>query len=138
VIDPKKPMNMAEHEHRALRAWTAAAEMINGTARREEWDDCADCINIVESLYDMGKLGEETMHWVIGAIRGMRDAIEMPDGQMRMHAGETVCLRHVVTLYDSALGKFARQTIVEAERRVVQKIALARVDPSSDMLVIDR
>lgn len=138
MIDPKKPMNMAEHELRALRAWTAAAEMINGTARREEWDDCADCINIVEALYDMGKLGEETMHWVVGAIRGMRDAIEMPNGLMRMHAPEIVCLRHVVTTYDLAIGRFAKQTIVDAERRVVRKIALAKVDPDSDLLVIDR
>jgi hypothetical protein len=135
--DDKKPFNMAEHERRALRAWTAAHEMLNGTAGRAEWDDLADCINIVEALHDMGKLPAETMHWVVGAIDGMTFAVKNPNGQMRMHATQMVCLRNVITIYDESVGKFSRGTILDAQKRVVAKIALSRMDPNSDLVVID-
>lgn len=137
MSDDKKPFNMAEHERRALRAWTAAHEMLNGTAGRAEWDDLADCINIVEALHDMGKLPSEIMHWVVGAIDGMTFAVKHPEGQMRMHAAQMICLRHVVTHYDECIGKLARSTIFDAQRRVVAKIQLSRIDPNTDLVVID-
>lgn len=124
--------------HMALVAWTATAEMINGTARREEWDDIADFVNIVEALHEMNKLGPETMHWVLGAIRGLQFAITQPDGQMRMHAAEIVCLKHVTELYDGAIGRLATKTIEEARQRVIRKIQLSRLDPNTDLVVIDR
>lgn len=134
----KQPLDSRRHMHLALVAWTAAAEMINGTARREEWDDIADCVNIVEALHEMNKLGAETMHWVLGAIRGLQFAITQPNGQMRMHAAEIVCLKRVIELYDDAIGKFAGKTIEDARARVVRKIQLSRMDPNTDLLVIDR
>lgn len=134
----KKPVDARRHMHLALVAWTAAAEMINGTARAQEWDDIADCVNIVEALHEMNKLGVETMHWVLGAIRGLQFAAEQPDGRMRMHANELVCLKHVIELYDDAIGKFAEQTINQAKQRVIRKIQLSRSDPNTDLLVIDR
>lgn len=134
----KQPLEGRLLMHYELVAWTAAAEMINGTARRQEWDDIADCVNIVEALHEMNKLGPETMHWVVGAIRGLQFAITQPDGQMRMHAAELVCLKHVIEAYDEAIRKFAAKTIEDARRRVVRKIQLSRMDPNTDLLVIDR
>ncbi len=134
----KQPVDSRRYLHLALVAWTAAAEMINGTARSQEWDDIADIVNIVEALHEMNKLGAETMHWVLGAIRGLQFAATQPDGQMRMHAAEIVCLRHVMELYDDAIGRFAEKTIEEAKQRVIRKIQLSRVDPNTDLLVIDR
>lgn len=134
----KQPADPRRHMHLALVAWTAAAEMINGTARQQEWDDIADCVNIVEALHEMNKLGPETMHWVLGAIRGLQFAVTQPDGQMRMHAAEIVCLKHVIELYDDAVGKFATKTIEDARQRVIRKIQLSRMDPTTDLVVIDR
>ena len=134
----KQPVDSRRYLHLALVAWTAAAEMINGTARSQEWDDIADIVNIVEACHEMNNLGAETMHWVLGAIRGLQFAATQPDGQMRMHAADIVCLRHVMELYDDAIGRFAEKTIEEAKQRVIRKIQLSRVDPNTDLLVIDR
>lgn len=119
-----------------LALWTAVAEMINGTARNEEWSEIGDAVNMVEALCTMGKLPDSTMHWVTGAIRGLVDAAKRENGLKRMPAADTVCMRHVATLYDDALCKFARITLVEAKTRVLRKIELSRLDPDCGLIVV--
>lgn len=119
----KAPKPLAERRMEALRVYTALAAMCNGTARREEWQDCADCVNMVEALTMQGNYKvADVAPLVTAAIAGLMVAIKCPDGMMRMCAAATLALRTLVTLYDDALGEFAPATMYAAWRLVVRQI----------------
>lgn len=119
----KAPKPLAERRMEALRVYTALAAMCNGTARREEWQDCADCVNMVEALATQGNYkAADVAPLVTAAIAGLMVAIKCPDGMMRMGAAATLALRTLVTLYDDALGEFAPATMYAAWRLVVRQI----------------
>ena len=134
----RAPKPMAERRMEALRVYTALAAMCNGTARREEWQDCADSVNMVEALATMGKYNPvEVTPLVTAAIAGLLVAMKCPDGMMRMGAAATLALRTLVTLYDEALGKFARATMYEAWMLVVRRIADPTANESNGMFRAD-
>lgn len=134
----RKPVHAVEHKRVALRFYTALAEMVNGTARVEEFQDLCDSVNIVDALGAMGKyeLTEVRPH-VDAAIAGLCVAIKCPSGMMRMGAASTLALRHVVTLHDEAIGKFSHMTMREAWELVVQKIADPRASAETGLVVVN-
>lgn len=122
----------------ALCAHTALAEMINGTARREEWQDCADAVNVVDALaalnmYDMAAVRP----LVDQSIEGLTVAIKCPDGMMRMGSEATKALKQVVCMYDDGIRKFSRSKIDEAWKLVTQKIAMAGLGCDPSVVVVD-
>lgn len=134
----RRPVHAVEHKRVALRFYTALAEMVNGTARREEWLDLSDSVNIVDALGVMGKyeLTEVRPH-VDAAIDGLMVAIKCPSGMMRMGAASTYAMRHVVTLHDEAIARFSAMTMREAWEMVVQKIADPRSTAETGLIVVD-
>lgn len=132
----KLPLPARDQMQLALRAHTALYEMLNGTARREEWSDLADAINCVESLCEMQRYPQIELHYVQHAIEGMQAAIKFSDGRMRFDAMHSVSLRRCVQRWDEATQKFSRATIAEAQLRVIKRIQLQRLDPDSDVVVI--
>ena len=134
----KAPTPLVDHQLEALRVYTALAEMCNGTARREEWQDCADSVNMVEALATLGKCERaEVTPLVDTAIAGLMVAIKCPDGLMRMGAAATLALRTLVTMYDEALGKFARATMYEAWMLVLNRIADPKANESNGLFRVD-
>ena len=134
----KAPKPMAERRMEALRVYTALAAMCNGTARREEWQDCADCVNMVEALAAMGKYNStEVTPLVTAAIAGLMVAIKCPDGMMRMGAAATLALRTLVTMYDEALGDFSQATMHTAWRLAVRQIDAPTASESGGISMVD-
>ncbi len=129
---------VGEHKLVALTAYTALAEMCNGTARREEWQDLASSVNVVEALACMGKLPEaEVSPAVQLAIEGLMVAIKCPDGMMRMGPAATLAMRQIVTWHDDAIGKFSRLTLWEAWEMVQQRIADPKANASNGLFVVN-
>lgn len=134
----RKPTPRAVHKDAALRAHTALAEMINGTARRSEWVDCANALNVVDALGSMGKYELATVRPLVEkANEGLQVAIKCPDGMMRMGGDATKALKQVVCLYDEAIGKFSRATIDDALRMVEAIIADPRAAEEGRLIVVD-
>ncbi len=120
----RKPVSMGEHKRVALRAFTALAEMCNGTARLEEFQDLCDSVNVVDALGTMGKFDpEQTRALVDQAIAGLEVAIKCPPGLMRMSASSTFALRCIVSMHDEAISKFSAGTLFTAWQLVLAKIA---------------
>jgi len=119
----RTPVPFVEHKRVALRAYTALAEMCNGTARREEWLDLADSVNVVEALRAIGKIDHDDVDVAVqSAIDGLMVAIKCPDGMMRMGQAATYAMRQLVTWHDEAIGKLSRGTMFEALDLVHQRI----------------
>jgi hypothetical protein len=136
--DSRKPFSREEKRRLQLAAHTALWVMNNGTARREEWADLSDAINVVEALCDMGKLdGDLVMHWITRAIDGMVSAARIAPGRMRMPAEHAVCLRHVVAHYDYAIERLSRGSILGAREAVIRKIVLASAEGNHGLIVVD-
>ncbi|MBW8832169.1 MAG: hypothetical protein JF606_22700 [Burkholderiales bacterium] len=89
--------------------------------------DLADALNIVSALCDLDKLNVPQVKPLIElAADAMVDAATCESGQIRMGEAEFLALREVVTIYDSAIGRFSAQTISAATAHVVLKVARAR------------
>lgn len=120
----RKPLPSMEHQKSALRAYTALAEMCNGTARLEEYEDLCVSVNIVEALGTMERYDPvKVAPLVDAAIAGLVVAIKCPSGMMRMGAHATRSLREIVSMHDEAISKFGRGTIYLAMELVRKKIA---------------
>lgn len=134
----KQPMNMAEHEWLALQVHTALYEMINGTARPEEWRDLADAVNIVEALCDMGKVANVDIvrYRLDEATVGLKESSRYEPGLMHMHRDQALCLRSIISTYDRALGSLSRGTIREAKDIVIRKMRLAKASANEGVIVI--
>lgn len=134
----KKPVPPMEHRAAALCMWTALAEMVNGTARREEWTDLANCLNVVEALRAMGRIaGEDLETHIQRGIDGLMVAIKCPDGMMRMGKDAMFSMRHIVTLHDDAIGRYSRQTLYDAHDLVVKRIADPKAGPHNGLYVVN-
>lgn len=119
----KQRVPVAEHNRVALRFYTALAEMVNGTARREEWSDLADSCNVVEALGTLGKYDAAVVAPLTQqCIEGLMVAIKCPDGMMRMGATATRAMCQVVALHDDAIAKFSRGSLYDAWELVQQRI----------------
>lgn len=126
----------------ALAAYTALAEMCNGTARREEWQDLADSLNVVEALAVMGRLpsgvtAEQVAETTQLAIDGLMVAIKCPDGMMRMGQKATYAMRQIVTWNDEAIGKYSRMSLYEAWEMVQKRVADPKADASNGLYVVN-
>jgi hypothetical protein len=131
-----------EHRRVALCAYTALAEMANGTARRAEWQDLSDSVNIVEALRAMGRYdpdGDDVERTCQTAIDGLLVAIKCPEGQMRMgeRSGHIGAMRRVVELHDEAIGKFSRGTMYAAWELVQQRIYDPNGNESNGLYVVN-
>lgn len=134
----RKPVDLGEHKRVALRAHTALAEMINGTARIEEWQDLSESVNIVEALRILEKVPAEGLEAAVqAAIDGLMVAIKCPNGMMRMGAASTAAMRHVVTLHDDAVGRLSRGTLYEALELVTRRIYDPAADESTGLFVVN-
>jgi hypothetical protein len=121
---PRKPASPQQHQRVALRAYTALAELCNGTARMEELEDLADSANVVEALAAMGKFDAgEITPWMDAAVIGFSVALKCPPGMMRMGKDATWAMRNLVTRHDEAMGKFSQQTMLDAWAMVIVKMA---------------
>ena len=98
----------------------------DGTAGRDEWADCADAVNIVEELSNMGKtprdasLDRAQAHMVL-AMDNYRAT-----GRMTMQAEGIRLLQHIAGMYDKALERYSRWTLGKASTNVVVRIAQGR------------
>lgn len=134
----RQPVPAMEHKRVALAAYTALAEMCNGTARREEWEDLAASVNVVEALAIMEKLPvAEVSPAVQLAIDGLRVAIKCPDGMMRMGQAATYAMRQIVTWHDDAIGRLSRGVLYEAWDLVQRRIADPQANESNGLYVVD-
>ena len=134
----RKPAPPAVHKDAALRAHTALAEMINGTAGRMEWMDCATALNVVDALGSMGKYELAKVRPLVDqANDGMQVAIKCPDGMMRMGSDATKALKEIVGLYDEAIGKFSRATIDDPMRMVDATISDPRAAEEGRLIEVD-
>lgn len=125
---PRKLTPMSQQRRVALRAYTALAELCNGTARMEELEDLTDSANVVEALATMGKFDAVAVSiWMTAAIVGFDVAVRCPTGMMRMGKDATWAMRNLVTMHDVAISKFSQGTMLEAWALVINKIR----DPSS-------
>lgn len=134
----KQPYTRAEHEHIALRIHSALYEMLNGTARREEWQDMADCINMLDALLTQKHFavpGDPYRKLVQLATDGLVDAIDCQEHYYRMHARQAHAMKHVVLKYDECVGRLARGTLQRAGEHVIIKIAQAQM-PGSDVRIV--
>lgn len=130
------PVPPGEHRRVALRAYTALAEMCNGTARREEWIDLSENVNIVEALRAMDCLPDDEVPPAIQlAIDGLMVAIKCPDGMMRMGQASTYAMRQIVTWHDEAIGKFSRGTMYAAAEMVNARISDPKGGPENGLFV---
>lgn len=132
---------LTEHKMVALANFTALAEMCNGTARREEWVDLSNSLNVVEALATMGRFpagvtGEEVAETTQLAIDGLMVAIKCPDGLMRMSAKATFAMRQIVSWHDEHIGKLARATLYDAWELVQKRIADPNANASNGLFVV--
>ena len=134
----RRRVPLTEHKRVALRAYTALVEMANGTARREEWHDLADSVNIVEALSTMGKYDAAIVDPLVRqAIAGLMVAIKCPDGMMCMGAAATLAMRTLVTMHDEAIAKFSIGTMYEANALVLAKISDPTANESTGLYVVN-
>lgn len=126
MITTRKPVHPRERDRVALRCFTAVDCFERGCARKPEWYDVADAVNIVEALCDAGKLSGTHMEFVARAIEGMAEAMDHPEGSMRLDGPQLEALWRVVVAYDHALERFSGGTIAQAQTAVVMKIARHR------------
>lgn len=132
------PVPHVEHRRAALCMYTALAEMVNGTARVEEWQDLADSLNIVEALRAMERIeAPDLEHLIQLALDGLKVAIKCPPGMMRMGKDSMFAMRHVVTLHDDAIGRFSRGTMYAAFELVVKRIYDPHAGPSTGLFVVN-
>jgi len=133
----KRTVRPMEHRRVALRAFTALAEICNGTARTEEIIDLCDSINVVEALVTIGKCDDDSApEHILKAMDGVRVAVKCPSGMMRMGQASTFSMRHIVTLHDLAVGRLSQGTLFEAWQLVMDKIADPAANESTGLFVV--
>lgn len=135
----RKLVGQAEHMRVALRVYTALDMMIAGAATVEEWNDLSDGLNILESLSDLGKVEDDKhRHHIERATEGMVEAIEglRELGRMRMGERGLDALKHVISEYDLAIGRFSQQTLAAARAHFVVKVARAKHKPDPSVRVV--
>jgi hypothetical protein len=134
----RRRVPMTEHKRVALRAYTALAEMCNGTARRDEWQDLSESVNVVEALSVMGKYDKAVVDPLVSqAIAGLMVAIKCPDGLMSMGAAATLAMRTLVTMHDEAIAKFSVGTMYSAHEMVLAKICDPTANESTGLYVVN-
>lgn len=130
-FNAKKTVRPLEHRRVALRSHTALAVFLKGSGGREEWQDIADSVNIVEALATMQKVdSQEIMPLVQATIGGLVTASKCPPGMMGFGPDSAAAARRIVCLHDEAIGKFSATTMYEASDLVLRKIIAAKADSS--------
>lgn len=117
-----------------LRVYSALSMLRDGTATREEWADCADALNIVEELGNMGKLPkieivDRAQAYMVLAMDNYRNT-----GKMTMQRDGCELMAQIAGEYDAALGRFSRQTMAQASSNVIVRIAQGR---SAGVVVVE-
>jgi hypothetical protein len=122
----RTPASASERQRIMLRVYSALWMMRDGTAGREEWCDCADALNCVEELANMGKAPMPER--IVRAQAHMAMAMEnwQATGRMTMQPEGVEIMQDIAGRYDAALQRYSRQTMAEAAAGVVLRIAAGR------------
>lgn len=129
-----RPMPAPEHLTTALRAHTALALVIAGHGSTAEWSDLADAANVVEALVQLGKSAEREAVYRTMQILADARAAQRETGYLTLTDAEPV--KRVVSAYDLAMQRMARETIAQAYQIVLSMIADARA-PGSGCEVVE-
>ena len=122
-----------------LRLLTALHEMRKGTARRDEWSDLSDMVNVIEALAILGKIDREpAMQEVIAAQLGMVHAMRTHEahGRMEMPEAGYKALCALANRYQTAVERFSGQTFQDAAVYVCRRIAEHHANPQPDVMVV--